>query len=261
MFVGCSCGLLALRDLTSDLTVSTHVSMALLALAALLGVQAEDTACLLQSHKSQAIRETECSQGVETYDFSQWDAKLYTTDEGLQQTGILITNYRERECQQPAIFNSQVGPNSDSPVKACNCNALIMAADGSEEDDMDVCTSLDQAPWIDLTFTEPQTILEVEFFNMVVSDTQAASVKYWVTDGSSKTARLNDPQGEGVASPLVLSGLTDPAPVDIEKIRLLSVIIVGTSFSAPLRKRLVKSSQIPCSLSGSGSVSLEPSRP
>ena len=126
---------------------------------------------------------------------------------------------------------------------------------------MDVCTSLDQAPWIDLTFTEPQTILEVEFFNMVVSDTQAASVKYWVTDGSSKTARLNDPQGEGVASPLVLSGLTDPAPVDIEKIRLLSVIIVGTSFSAPLRKRLVKSSQIPCSLSGSGSVSLEPSRP
>ena len=53
-----------------------------LGLAALLGVQAEDTSCLLQSHKAQSLRTTECSQGVETYDFSEWDAKLYTVNEG-----------------------------------------------------------------------------------------------------------------------------------------------------------------------------------
>ena len=63
---------LALSDLRKrPQTVSGHLSMALLALAALLGVQAEDTVCLLQSHKAQALRTVTCPHGFETYDFSQ----------------------------------------------------------------------------------------------------------------------------------------------------------------------------------------------
>ena len=74
-----------------------------------------------------------------------------------------------------------------------------------------------------------------------IEESEEASVKYWVLDGTSKTARLEDAKGGGVASPLDLSGLSNPAPLFIDRMRLLSVIIVGTSFSAPLKKRLVKS--------------------
>ena len=200
--------------------------MALLALAALLGVHAEDTACLLQSHKAQAERTVTCSHGYETYDFSTWTAKLYSLDEGPPEGGISITNFRERNCKQPGILNSQNAGDADDDILQCNCNALVMAGTDSTDGSIDDCSPDpdDNAPWIDLTFTDPQTILAVEFFSIEVG-TGTYNVKYWVTDGTSKTATATA-QGAGQSSPLELSGLTNPAPIDIQRMRLLSGIVI-----------------------------------
>ena len=108
---------LALSDFASDLTVSGHLSIALLAIAALLGVQAEDTACLLQSHKAQALRTVTCPHGFETYDFSTWPAKLYNIGMGPPEGGISITNFEATSnCEKPGIFNSQNGDSSDGDI-------------------------------------------------------------------------------------------------------------------------------------------------
>ena len=228
--IGCSFGPLALSTLASDLTVSKHLSMALLALAALLGVQAEDTACLLQSHRAQ-VRTTTCPHGVETYDFSTWEAKLYSKDEGPPEGGILITSFEATSnCLKPGIFNSKNGDASDQDILDCNCNALVMAEDGSTDDKIDDCNpSGDDVPWIDLTFKEPQTILSVEFFDIENSEKANTGIQYWVTGGDTKTESLQDAKGGNVPSPLDLFGLTNPAPVNIEKIRLPSSR--GDSFS------------------------------
>ena len=196
------------------------VSMGLLALAALLGVQAEDTACLLQSQKAQALRTTECPNGYETYDFSTWEAKLYTTGEGPPEGGIEISSFEATEasgCLQPGILD-----DSDGDILDCNCKALVMAFVDNTDDTIAVCSPRrDQFPWIELSFVEPQTILEVEFFD-IRRIREGISITYWVTGGDSNSISLETAGGRFAPSPLDLSGLTSPAPVDIERMRLLS---------------------------------------
>ena len=196
------------------------VSMALLALAALLGVQAEDTACLLQSQKAQALRTTECPNGYETYDFSTWEAKLYTAGQGPLEGGIEISSFdapSNSACSQPGILD-----DSDDDILGCNCKALVMASFTSTDDDIAVCRVLgDTFPWIELSFVEPQTILEVEFFD-IRRIREGISITYWVTGGDSKSISLETAGGRNAPTPLDLSGLTSPAPVDIERMRLLS---------------------------------------
>ena len=194
--------------------------MALLALAALLGVQAEDTACLLQSHKAQALRTVTCPHGFETYAFSTWPQKLYSKGEGPPEGGISITNYVETsDCLQPAIFNSENGDDTNGNLLDCKCNALVMAGLGSTDESVDVCPQEEEEdayPSITLTFDNPQTILEVEFFDV---GAESAEFSYWTTSGQTKTALANGVEGE--SAPLDLSGLTDPAPIDIKRIMLL----------------------------------------
>ena len=223
---GYSFGPLAPSNLANDPSVSAP-SMALLALVALLGVQAEDPACLLQSHKAQALTTT-CPHGFETYDFSTWPAKLYATDDGPPEGGIKISSFQATSnCLRPGIFNSTNGDDSDTDILACKCNALVMAEAGSTDNDIDDCKpGKNQFPWIDLTFDEPQTILAVQFFD--IEETGNTKLTYTVTGGAEQTATVTK-GGDGEPSPLDLSGLTNPAPINIEKIRLLSSR--GDSFS------------------------------
>ena len=79
-------------------------------------------------------------------------------------------------------------------------------------------------PTIDLTFEFPQTILEVEFFDVGVG---GADITYSTTNGQTKTAVANGEEGE--AAIVDLSRLTDPAPVNIKQIRLLSGVIPSLS--------------------------------
>ena len=97
-----------------------------------------------------------------------------------------------------------------------------MAFVDSTDDDIEVCSPWgDTFPWIELTFVEPQTILEVEFFD-IRRIREGISITYWVTGGDSKSITLQNAGGNKAPSPLVLSELTNPAPVDIERMRLLS---------------------------------------
>ena len=194
------------------------VSMGLLALAALLGVQAEDTACLLQSQKAQALRTTECPNGYETYDFSTWEGKLYTAGEGPPEGGIKISSYDATSgCLQPGILD-----DTDGDELECACKALVMASTNSRDDAIQICFQSNGLPWIELSFDEPQTIIEVEFLDIrKLQDALDTGITYWVTGGESKSITFQSYAGPQL-SPLVLSDLTSPAPVNIERMRLLS---------------------------------------
>ena len=126
--------------------------MALVALAALLGVQAEDPACLLQSQKRQALREVTCSHESETYDFSTWEGKLYSAGMGPPEGGIRISSFQPTsDCLQPAIFTKENGDDTVGNLLDCNCNALVMAGSGSTDSNIDDCTLANkQKPLIDL---------------------------------------------------------------------------------------------------------------
>ena len=198
--------------------------MALVALAALLGVQAEDPACLLQSQKRQALREVTCSHESETYDFSTWEGKLYSAGMGPPEGGIRISSFQPTsDCLQPAIFTTENGDDTVGNLLDCNCNALVMAGSGSTDESVDVCAQEEaenEYPTITLLFDSPQTILEVQFFDIGQG---GADITYSTTSGSSKTVLANGEEGE--AAIVELAGLEDPAPVDIKQIRLLSGMI------------------------------------
>ena len=130
--------------------------------------------------------------------------------------------------------------DDDSDELRCNCKALVMAAKFSTDDAIEICRPRrDQFPWIELSFVEPQTILEVEFFDIEEIE-EAITITYWVTGGDSKSISLETAGGRNVPSPLDLSGLTSPAPVDIERMRLLSsrggsaFFSLGSVWSSPM---------------------------
>ena len=118
-----------------------------------------------------------------------------------------------------------------------------MAEKDSTDDDIADCNPASgEFPWIELTFQHPQTTLEVDFFD--IEETGNTRLRYWVAGSAPKTVTVTS-GGDSQPSPLDLSGLTDPAPVDMEKIRLLSGIVIA-SFSAALGKHLVESSPMFC---------------
>ena len=61
-----------------------------------------------------------------------------------------------------------------------------MAEKDSTDDNIDDCKPASgQFPWIELTFEQPQTILEVEFFD--IEETGNTRLRYWVAGSPPKT--------------------------------------------------------------------------
>ena len=120
-----------------------------------------------------------CPHGEEEYTFADWAPKLYTTDD-VPANGITITGFTVDDgtnCKQPAILSDANSGGGSTDILACNCNALIMASDDSTDALAAPCSAsnavdprFDYRPTIEMTFDEPQDIVEVTFYNVKGAD-------------------------------------------------------------------------------------------
>ena len=168
-----------------------------------------------------------CAHGEEEYTFADWLPRLYTTG-SVPANGITITGFtaEHSKCQQPAILsrsNSNGSPRDDE-IMACDCNALIMARDGSDQARVGVCPlrlpSDSEIPTIELTFDEPQDIVEVTFFN---ADLPGNEFIYTTTAGETVVVTMPD------------AGISEPSVVDLtqEEIAPESVTKIEVKFMNP----------------------------
>ena len=159
-------------DKGSEFGVCQASCLALLAWACKRGNCHEESAVL----QLQPRRESPCLYGEEEYTFDDWASKLYARGES-PVSGITITDYITTEpiCQQPAILSDANSGGGSSTILACNCSALIFAEDGSSNSLVEACNAalagpaqiqIQSRPEIELTFDQPQDIVEVTFYNV-----------------------------------------------------------------------------------------------
>ena len=144
-----------------------------------------------------------CPHGEEEYTFKDWAPGLYTTGD-VPDSGITITGFSAGQgCLQPAILNAD-NDAEDSGILACTCNALVMAEQGSTNENVYACTRGSRfRQLIELSFQEPQDIVQVTFYNA-----NADNAFFYTTSGGD-TVEVSIPR-EGTGQPSVVD-LTEQA--------------------------------------------------
>ena len=177
----------------------------------------------------QSRRTMTCPHGEEEYTFADWAPKLYTTDD-VPANGITITGFTVDDgtnCKQPAILSDANSGGGSTDVLACNCNALIMAEAGSTDALAGACSGgfaadrrTDSRPTIEMTFDEPQDIVEVTFYNVVVNSGPGNQFLYTTTAGDTVTVDMPE------------QGRFNPSVVDLtqEEIKPESVTKIEVKF-------------------------------
>ena len=112
-------------------------------------------------------------QSWSRYDMPTWRGRVHLRrlgSQALQQKrraapGITITGFtaEEERCQQPAILSAANSGGESTDILACDCSALVMAAEGSTDASVGACAGgvlyafrIDERPTIELTFDQPQ---------------------------------------------------------------------------------------------------------
>ena len=162
-----------------------------------------------------------CPHGEEEYTFAEWDPKLYAVGEK-PANGITITDYvnpTDSDCQQPAILNDVNSADPSEDILRCDCNALVLAMDGSTDSSVSVCDVTNNGanyPRLELTFDDPQDIVAVTFQNIGNGYTQFA---YTTEAGLFAIVQIPN---EGRYSPSVVN-LTQQS-VSPENVKVITVL-------------------------------------